>query len=467
MKIETQIQEDQQARLKVTFDDDLVEQAKHKAARKLASKAKIPGFRPGKAPYAVIVRQFGEATILEEAVEIIVDEHYARILQQAEVQPYGPGSLEKVESVNPLSLEFLVPLRPEVELGDYRSVRIPYEAPQVDDAMMERQLQSLRERSAVIEPVQRPIQANDMVVLRISAFLAQQAEGTQPTLLEEKFMPFLVAQNEAEDEWPFKGFSSHLLGLTESEEKTVTFSFPHDHASAAFRGKEVEFRFKVESIKQRKLPELNDEFAASFEGIHTLEELRQAVREDLSRHLKDEYDDEYIEKVLEALIAQAQIKYPPQLVEEEAQSIINSLEEDLRKNNLTIEIYLKTRNITREELEKEARLVAEKNIRKALVINKVAELEGIVVDDAEIQQLSQSAIDNPDFREYVRAGLKREKALKRLVEIASGLVEATESVNDKSGSELAPSTEQTSSVEDEQVLPSESIELQQNHSQEE
>ncbi len=455
LKIETQIQEDHQARLKVTFEKEQFEQAKQKAARKIANRAKIPGFRPGKAPYAVIVRQFGEAAVIEEAVEIIVDESYAHILRQAEIQPYAPGSLEQVESLDPLTLEFLVPLMPEVELGDYRSIRFPYQTPTVDDQMTEENLESLRKRAAVIEPVQRPIQAQDLVVLRLSARLAPTQEGTEEVLIEEKVVPLLVAAENDETEWPFEGFSNHLLGMSEGDEKTVTYTYPEEHANTSFKGKQVEFRFKVESIKERKLPELNDEFAATFEGISTVEELRQAVRKDLSTALENEYEEAYLDQVIDALLAMATIKYPPQIIEEETQSVLEALADNLKQNNMSLEIYLKARQMTQEDLEKEARQVAEKRVRQALAINKVAELEGIDVE-AEVQQAFQELNQSVDanMRAYIRAGLKRRKAVQRLLEIARGASpDAEQLTQNEAEAQPLPTVEQAVGAASDEDIP--------------
>ena len=127
MKIDIENLEDQQARLTVEVDNEQLEGAKRKAAKKIARRIKVPGFRPGKAPYKVIQRQVGDEVLLEESLEILVNDIYPEVIEEAEIKPYGPGNLENVVSLDPLTLEFVVPLMAEIELSDCHEIRFPYE----------------------------------------------------------------------------------------------------------------------------------------------------------------------------------------------------------------------------------------------------------------------------------------------------------------------------------------------------
>ncbi len=137
MKIEKEVLEDQQVKFTVEVDSDQVEASKRKAAKKIARRVKVPGFRPGKAPYQVIQRQVGDEAILEESIEILVNEVYPQVIKDAEIDPYGPGNLENVPSLDPVTLEFIVPLMPEVEVADYHAIRLPYEPPEITDTEIE------------------------------------------------------------------------------------------------------------------------------------------------------------------------------------------------------------------------------------------------------------------------------------------------------------------------------------------
>ena len=146
MKIEKEVLEDQQVKFTVEVDSDQLEASKRKAAKKIARRIKVPGFRPGKAPYQVIQRQVGDEALLEESIEILVNDVYPQVIEDAEIDPYGPGNLENVLSLDPVTLEFIVPLMPEVELADYHAVRLPYDPPEITDAEVEAVEQDFRQR---------------------------------------------------------------------------------------------------------------------------------------------------------------------------------------------------------------------------------------------------------------------------------------------------------------------------------
>ena len=167
MKLTTLPLEDHQVKLTVEVEPKPFEDAKQRAARKLARQVKIPGFRPGKAPYPVIVRHLGEAAILEEAIEILVDDIYPQAIKEAEIVPYGPGALEKIVQMDPPVFEFVVPLKAVVEVGDYLSIRLPYDLPEITDDKVEEIITSLQDRQALIEPVERPAHEGDLLRVQV------------------------------------------------------------------------------------------------------------------------------------------------------------------------------------------------------------------------------------------------------------------------------------------------------------
>jgi trigger factor len=167
LKIESQLQDDHQVKLVVEIDPEMLVQAKQRAARQISRRTKIPGFRPGKAPYPVIQRHVGDEVLLEEGLELLISDLYPKIIEESGFHPYGPGRFDELASIDPVTLEFTVPLMAEVG-GDYRSIRFPYELPEVSEFQVEEVLQNLRQRQSVEEPVERPIQEGDRVNIRLS-----------------------------------------------------------------------------------------------------------------------------------------------------------------------------------------------------------------------------------------------------------------------------------------------------------
>jgi len=410
LKVETQTLEDHQAKLIVELEPEMLEAAKHRAAYALAKKVRIPGFRPGKAPYAMIVRHLGEGEILEHAIELLVDDNYQKVIQEAGIKPYGPGSLEQIKSLDPLTLEFRVPLAAEVKLGDYKSIRLPYEPPQVSSDQVERILNMLRAQHAVLKSVDRPAQAGDQLQLRVRAVKID-PDDPNPTLYEDRTLN-LVIEHEGEEIFqnlPFPGFTEHLIGASAGQTLTVRYKYPEDSPMEILRDEEVEFTIFVEQVNSRTLPESNDEFAQSIGEFATLEDLRREILSDLQERAEEEYNADYDDQVLDQLVEQSSVVYPPQMLEDEIEDVIRQLERRLQTQGLDLELYLKTRGITREQLVEEAKPVAEARLKRALVLFELAEKENIQVDPEELQdetirkiEFYATVMNQKDFQRMVR-----------------------------------------------------------------
>ena len=392
LKIETQPLEDHQVKLTVEVETEKLSEAKLRAARQMAKRVKIPGFRPGKAPYQVIVRQIGDAAILEEAMQLLIEEIYPKVIEEADIHPYGPGKLEQIVSNDPPTFEFVVPLEAKVILGDFRSIRRPYELKEIPEQDVENILDDLRERQAVIEPVDRPAQEGDLVDVRLSGSRIQPIVGEDPVLIRERSIPIVITpeasakdESDANREWPYPGFSSQLIGLSVNDEKTLTHTLADDSEFETLNGIEAEFHFTVENVKSRTLPELNDEFASSFGEFSNLEALRSKIRSDLELQTKEAYDNEYEEEILKEVIGQSDIKYPPQMLEREIDRVIDNMKIRLEKQKLELDLYLKSRQIDMDGLRAEAHPVAESRLKRMLVLLEVANAEKLEVNSEELQ----------------------------------------------------------------------------------
>ena len=394
MKIETQYLEDHQVKLTVQVEKEPLEEARQRAARQLARKIKIPGFRPGKAPISVIVRTVGEAAIMEEAMEILVNDIYPKALDEAKIKPYGPGQLENVVSMDPPTFEFKIPLEAEVTLGNYHDIRFAFEAPSITDEDVEHTLNDLRERQAVLEPVERAAKEGDRVYLRLKAKLTKPVEG-EPDLIEERAFPVVILPKDSDktSEWPFAGFSRKLIGLSANEEKTFKATGPEDCALEALRGKSAEFHVTVQDVKVRNLPELDDQFAQSIGEYETLDALRTEVRHSLEHRSQEEYEAGYHEQIMDQLINESTIKYAPQMREREVDLFMDQLKERIGSQGLDLETYMKMRQMDETTLRAEAQPLAEKRLKQTLALLEVARQEKIEVAPEEIQAESARTLD--------------------------------------------------------------------------
>jgi trigger factor len=389
LKIETQTLDDHQVKLTVQVEGEMFEQAKQRAARQIAKRTKIPGFRPGKAPFHVVQRFVGEENIIEDGLEILIKDQYPEIIKEADIDPYGPGKLENIASMDPLTLEFTVPLAAEVVLGDYQTIRIPYELAEVEESKIDSTLANLRQRQAIEEPADRPAREGDHVFFTLSGKRVGEEgeEGQDSTLINERSASAIISSEEEDDddEWPFPGFSRELIGLSKGDEKTITHQFAEESIYETLRGAAAEFHVIVEEIKSRSLPELDDEFPQTVGEYESMEELRQDIRLQLEEEARETYKAEYDEKVLEQVLESSQVKYPPQMLEDEVDEVIHQLEHRLKGQNLDIETYLRTREMDVEGLRAEARPVAETRLQRSLILVEIARKEDIQVPKEELQ----------------------------------------------------------------------------------
>jgi trigger factor len=447
LKIETQPLEDHQIKLVVEVDSEPFEKAKRRAASRLSRRTKIPGFRPGKAPYQIVQRHIGEEVILEESLDILLKELYPKIIEEAEIEPHGPGKLENVISVEPLKLEFVVPLAAEVELGDYRSIRFPYELQETTDQDVDDVLQDLRHRQAIDEPVERPAQEGDHVYIRLSAERAIAEEGQDPALIADRPQSLLIASEEEdmENEWPFAGFSRELLGMSPGNEKSFTHTFPKDSDYESLKGVTAEFKVSMEEVKSRTLPEVNDEFAQSVGDYATLEDLRSEIRNSLEQQNKKTYDDDYDDKILNEIVEQSTIKYPPQMLDEEIDEVLHQLEHRLESQNLDLNTYLMTREMNEDDLREEVKPVAEKRLKRSVVLLEISKEEDVDISPDEVQAETERALDIlartmsekdlrklsteqlvPNLVSNIMVDMRISKTSERLRSIAKGEVEVPE-----------------------------------------
>jgi trigger factor len=390
LKIETTPIEKHQVKLTVQVDPEQLDDAMRRGARNIARKVKIPGFRPGKAPYAVILRQYGEGPILEEAVDFLANEIYPKALDEAGIQPYGPGSLQDIPSKEPLTLEFVVPLQAEAILMDYKTVQKEYNPPKVDEEEVTQSLEDLRGRYAELTTVERPSMETDLVSIRIKANRtgteADSIEDSDPALIRERTTQVIIGGDaDNQNEWPFPGFSRQFIGVEAGQTGNFSHTFSQESPYESYRGVTALFEYEIIEIKSRKLPELTTEFAATFGEYTSVDELRNEIRNNLEKQKSSSYNSEYDDAVLTEIIDGSEYRFPDQMLEREIDDMVHDLEHRLSEQRMDMDLYLKTRQISNDDLRAEMRPVAETRIKRTLTLSKIAEMEKIRVTPEELQ----------------------------------------------------------------------------------
>lgn len=390
MNIQQTALEDHQVQLNVEVENETFEGARRRAARAISKRVKVPGFRPGKAPFNVIEKQVGSAAIEEEAIDLLLEDVYPQVLEESGVQPWGPGSLEKVDEEKDKRLfQFRVPLSPEVKLGDYSALRVPFKTKEVTKKDVDGVLQNLREEHAVLEPVERPVEEGDMAYVLLSGERANPDKEGKTALIKENTYPVVVEKKDADTatEWPFPGFSQKLVGLKPEEEQEFTHTFAEDSEFEDLRGEAAVFKVKVSEIKDRILPELTDEFAKSLGEYEDLKALTAEVKESLKSNFEQQQSDEYENEIVGKIIDLSEINYPPQMLEHEIEHYIEDLGPQFAQQGLTLDTYLKSRNMELSDLQEEVQPTVIERVKKSLVLMEVSRAEEIEVTEEKIQEL--------------------------------------------------------------------------------
>lgn len=396
MNIEQQVLENHQVKLTVQVEPTKLEEAKHRAARQLSQRRKIPGFRPGKAPYPIVLRNIGEEAILEEALDLLVKDIYPKVIEESKIKPYGPGSLENMPKLDPPTFEFVVPLEPEVTLSEYKKIRISYKLKAITKKDINKVLEDLRERQVLLEPSDQPAREGDQVYIKLSITRVNPAPGEIPSLVTDRRMPVVIASAEAKnkDEWPYPGFSQQLIGLSVGADVTFHYTYPQDSDFKELRGKETEVHVIVEEIKKRILPELNDEFAQSVgEQYENLAALTDDIRKTLEKQAKEDYENSYNDKIMKELLKESVIKYPPQMLEREIDLYLDQMKNRLAQQKMDMDTYLKMRKMDADALRKEITPQAEERLKRTLILLEISKAENIHVENSELESESMRTLD--------------------------------------------------------------------------
>jgi trigger factor len=423
VKVTNEKTENSQTYLTIEMEPAELEESLEKSYHRLVQRTKVPGFRKGKAPRAIFERYFGRESLIEETIEKLVPEAYEKAIKEQAIEPIARPQIE-VTQTEPLVFKAIVPLKPKVKLGDYHSLRLTPESVSVSDDDVNTVIEGLRHRYATWEPVVRPVELGDSVVMDIWSNI----DG-QP-FINQKGLQYQVLKDV-----PFPGFGDQIVGVKKDEEKEFKLQLPADYSRSEVAGKEPQFKVRVSEIKQEVLPELNDDFVKQVNPeVKDLAELREKILADLKARAEERARIEFEDKVIDAVAAQAQVEFPPVLVENEVHRLVGQR----FRGEQELEAYLKSIGKTEEQLREELHPIATQRVTHSLVLGQVAEDEKIEVSPAEIDAEAKRLVDGttennkdkmekflatPEARESMERSLLTRKTIARLVDTAQGLVE--------------------------------------------
>jgi trigger factor len=378
---------DRQTVLNIELEEDDIAPYLDQGYRRVVGRTVIPGFRKGKAPRRLIEHHYGRNYILEPVLEQMVSEITDSAIGSQEIEAAGHPEIE-LTSIDPITVKAVVPLKPEIELGDYASIKIAEESTEVTEEDVQERLEAMRENVATWEPVERAVEMGDLATLKVT----MQIDGESIIDTETEFV--LTADNPR----PVPGFTEQLVGMEVDVEKQFTITVPDDFEDEQYRGKEAEFVATVTDLKAKVLPELDDEFARTVgEEYDTLDALKAHIQQQAEEEASTASRNAHREKVIDALIEGATINMPPVLVEHESTHVLQERFEVLNRLNIRPVDYLTMMGKSEDELKSEAEEEAERRLVRSFVLTELAEKEGIEISDGELEtRIEEIQSRNPD-----------------------------------------------------------------------
>jgi len=428
VKVTNEKTENSQAFLTIEMEPSEVEESLGEAFRRLTKKTRVPGFRKGKAPRDILERYIGKESLLEDALNSLIPQAYENAIKKQEIKAVARPEIE-ITQTEPVIFKAVVPLMPEVELGDYHKIRVKREPVDVSEDEVNNTIEQLRHQQATWEPADRLVDFSDLATLDIEG----NVEGQDEPFISQKGVQYHIIQGLP---LPIPGFAEQLPGMKIDEEKEFKLQFPSDYSKSELAGKEASFKVKIVGIKQEKLPELNDEFAKGISPeFETLEALRERISDNLKLRAEEQARVNFEEQVIKAVVDISKAEFPPILVEAEIDQLISHQARRWQMEGGNLEEYLKSINKTAEALREDLKPPASERVTQSLVLGKISDEEKIEVTDAEIDNEVEvitkdteeprkvelkKFLDTPRARESIKETLITRKTIQRLLEIAGG-----------------------------------------------
>lgn len=416
MQITTETLSKSSLKIRVEAAPDDIKPDLDLAVQRISSTTKFDGFRPGKAPYDVVVKRIGEQEVWQEALETFVRRTFVQAVNDHQLKTIGQPKIEveKLAPGNPVVYTATVALLPDVTLADFTKLSAKRNSVAVTDEDVAKSVEDLRKIIATEKPVDRPAKMGDRVEIDVDVFLDKvpvdggKSRNHPATLGDSNFIP---------------GFEDQIVGLKKGETKEFRLTFPKEYQAKNLAGREAEFRVTMQKVAELELPALDDMFAKTVANLGTLDELRARLRNDLETDRKKREEQAFEVQLLDELVKRSSYgEIPDVLIDNELDRMVAELRHDIEHRGMKFPDYLSSLKKDEAALRKELRNGAIQRVKTALAIRKIAEVEKIGIADDEIRSEIEAAklqtpaeqhgqFETEDFRDYVHTVLTNRKAI--------------------------------------------------------
>jgi trigger factor len=418
-KLKTTVEELPESRVSVAAEVPAqeVQRRVSEAAGKMGRDLRMPGFRKGKVPAPVVIQRIGREAVLDEAVRAALPRWYVEAIDVAGIHPVGEPDVELGDlpaEGQPLTFTIQIGVRPTAEIGDISKIDVEKREPEVEDAAVDEQIETLRQQLGRLETVERSAENGDSIVIDFKGSIEGE-DGERDYFAGGEGRDHLL---ELGSNQFIPGFEEQLVGTSAGDEKVVELEFPEDYGSAPhLAGKPAQFEVTVHEVKAKNIPELDDDFATEAGGFDSVDELREDIASRMREADERRIEAEFREAALDAVVSGATVEIPDSLVEARARELWDQMLHSLSHRGINKDAYLRIAQKTEDELLEEARPDAEQALRREAVLAAVIEAEGIEPSDGDIlDALQQTALSQGVEPEKLRKRLEQQGRLDELKE---------------------------------------------------
>ena len=380
MKINNKKLENAIVELTVAFDSEEWKATQEKALDKLAKNVKIDGFRPGKAPAAMVRARVSKASVLEEGTDMILQTKFVEILTEANVEPVAQPALsvQKVDA-DELEVQILVPVKPQVELGEYKGLEVKKGRVTVTKKEIEEQLANYQTQFAELT-----VKEGGKV-----------AKGDTAVIDFEGFVDGVAFEGGKGEDYPLEigsgsfipGFEDQVIGMTVDKEQDIVVTFPEDYGAADLAGKEATFKVTVHEIKEKHLPEIDDELAkdVNIDGVETLDQLKDHIKANIKTRKESENENKFMDDLYKAIVASSKVEDSDALLEQEQGLMLQEVEQNLQRQGLNFEVYQQFTGKSKDDIKEDIKPQAEERVKLNAILAAIIEEEKLAVSDEELE----------------------------------------------------------------------------------
>ena len=416
--------EKNQVKLTITVDAETFQKAVHDAYLKNRGSIMVPGFRKGKAPRHIIEQMYGKEVFYGDAAEAVYFDAYQEAVREHELEPVDYPSIDVVSmDENGFVFTATVDLKPEVELGEYKGIEIEKNVYEVQESQIDEEIERARERLARFEEVEREIVNGDEANIDYLGTV----DGVPFEGGEAKAYPLTIGSGQF-----IPGFEEQLVGMKAGEEKDINVTFPEEYHAEDLKGKDAVFHVKVNTVREKQLPEIDDEFVKDIsDECDTLDEYRANVRQRLEKDAADRAKNEFDNDLLTKVVENANVDIPNGMIEREIDVLVQDMERSLQYQGLSLDMFMKYTNSKMEDIRERYRAEAGRRVKSQLVLEAIANAESIEVTDEDVEQNFKEIAESTqqdvediksrldaDQMVYLRQDLRLEKAMDFLRENA-------------------------------------------------